>query len=477
MADDNIKKSGTPTEVKDDRGGGVLIPHPVIGIVKDNIDPERGGRIKVYIARGGGPDPEDAKQWLTVKYMSPYAGIAVKGYDIYNGGPKTGPGDFLSNPHSYGFWATSPDLGTRVICIFINGDPQDGYYIGAAPYIGLTHMMPGIAASSRVVPNQKEADLYGGADRLPVIEVNYSNPELRQSESIQEKAKIIHGYQANILARQGLIRDNLRGVIGSSSQRETPSRVFGISTPGPTVYEGGAVDSTIKTAAETQDKSKLQVSGRRGGHSIVLDDGTISGEDQLLRIRTSAGHMIMLHDSGQVLTIIHSNGQSYIELGKEGTIDMFSTNSVNIRTEGDLNLHADRDINIHAKRNLKSFADNTKMESTQNHVIRTGNEFNGYSMGKYTVRSDQQMSFTSYGDASFKSASIAYINGQKIHLNTGSSATVPGVVPEITKINHVETTFSQNKGWMNPAPTPTASITTRTPTHMPWAEANKGVSL
>lgn len=477
MAENTIKKSGITKEYDDDSGGGVLIPHPVIGIVKDNIDPEHGGRIKVYIARLGGPDPEDSKQWTTVKYLSPYAGIAVKGYDIYNGGPKTGQGDFLSNPHSYGFWATAPDLGTRVVCIFINGDPQDGYYIGAAPWIGLTHMMPAVAASSKVVPNQKEAELYGGADRLPVIEVNYSNPTIRQSERIYDQPKLIHSYQSNILAKQGLIRDNLRGVIGSSSQRETPSRVFGISTPGPTIYEGGAVDATIKTAAETSDKSKLQVVGRRGGHSLVMDDGTINGEDQLLRIRTSAGHMIMLNDSGQVLTIIHSNGQSWIELGKEGTIDMFSTNSVNIRTEGDLNLHADRDINIHAKRNLRTFADNTKMESTQNHVIRTGKDFSGYSMGRYLVKADQQMSFLSSGDASFRSSNITYINGAKIHLNTGASATIPGVVPEVPKVNHVETTFSQNKGWMNPSPTPVQSITTRTPTHMPWAEANKGVAL
>jgi hypothetical protein len=475
MAQDLIKKSGAFKGFKDDSGGAVLIPHPVIGLVKDNIDPTHGGRIRVYISRLGGSDPDDAKEWITVKYLSPYFGVVSPNYDIYSGADKTGPGDYLSNPHSYGFWASAPDIGSQVICVFINGDPQDGYYIGCAPNIGLTHMVPAVAASSLVVPNEGESKLYGGADRLPVTEVNYSNPQIRNSTKIYDEAKPVHSYQAEILAKQGLIRDNVRGVISSSSQRETPSKVFGISTPGQAIYEGGYNNSTIKEAANTADTSNLQLVGRTGGHSIVMDDGSISGEDQLVRFRTSAGHMIMLNDSGQVITIMHSNGQSYIELGKEGTIDLYSTNSVNIRTHGDLNLHADRDININAKRNLNMFADNIKVESVKNFELRTGQNYAGYHMGKFTVKVDQQMSLSSKGDSSFASAGINYQNGRKVHLNTGSSSTVPKTVSEITKTNHIDTTFSQNVGWMNPSPNPVTSITSRAPAHMPWAAANKGV--
>jgi hypothetical protein len=339
-------------------------------------------------------------------------------------------------------------------------------------------MVPAIGASNKVVPNDKESTLLSGADRLPVVEVNYSNPNLRNSTKIYDEPKPIHSYQANILAMQGILRDNIRGVISSSSQRETPSKVFGISTPGPPIYDGGYTDKNIKSAIDSGvDISKLQIIGRRGGHSIVMDDGNVEGQDQLLRIRTSAGHMIMMSDNGQVITIMHSNGQSWIEMGKEGTIDLFSTNSVNIRTEGDLNLHAERDINIHAKRNLNMFADAAKAETTQNFEIRTGKDFQSYHMGKFTVKVDQQMSLASKGDSSFLSQSFNYINGRKIHLNTGASATIPQTVVEIPKINHINSTFSQSKGWMNPAPDPITSIATRTPTHQPWAEGNKGVQL
>lgn len=477
MAEDTIRNSGTKPGFKDDRGGGVLIPHPVIAIVKDNIDPTHSGRIRVYIARFGGSDPSDQKQWRTVKYLSPWFGTIAPNFDVYDGPDKTGLGKYVGNPHSYGFWATAPDIGSKVICIFIDGNPQDGYYVGCVPYAGLTHMVPAIGAASLVVPNAEEAKTYGGADRLPVTEVNYSNPDIRNSPEIYSKAKPVHAYQASILAQQGLIRDNVRGVIGSSSQRETPSRVFGISTPGQAIYEGGYTNSTIDKAATPDNSAKLQVIGRTGGHSFVMDDGKLNGEDQLVRLRTAAGHMLMMSDSGQVLTIIHANGQSYIELGKEGTVDVYSSNSINLRSQGDINFHADRDLNLHAKRNLNMFGENVKIEADKNLSNLSGKDFTNYAAGKYTLKVDTMMSLESTGPSSFKSATVTFINGKVVLLNTGFSPIMPGIVPPIPKINHVDTTFSQNKTWMNPSPDPLLSVTSRAPAHMPWAAANKGVDV
>lgn len=477
MANDNIKKSGVITNMSDERGGAVLIPYPVIGIVKDNNDAARSGRIKVYISRFSGPNPDDAQSWIPVQYLSPFYGITTPYQDIYNSPDTEGDGKFVGNPHTYGFWAAAPDIGTTVICVFVDGKPRDGYYIGCVPEPGLNHMIPAVAGSTAVVPNQEEAPLYGGADRLPVTEVNYGNASIRKSSSLFDEPKPVHSYQANILAKQGLIRDAIRGVIGSSAQRESPSRVFGISTPGQAIYTGKYTKNDIESSATSADSSKLQVEGRTGGHSFVMDDGTLDGQDQLMRFRTTAGHTILLSDNGQVVTIIHSNGQSWIEMNKEGAIDAFSTNSVNIRTQGDINLHADRDINMHAKRNFNLFADNIKIQATQNYTLRTGKDYNSYHIGKYTVKVDEQMSMDSKGDSSYKSSAITYINGDKIHLNTGASSTVPKVVPELDKIKHTETVFSQSKGWMYPGPEPLESIVTRAPTHMPWKDENKGVAL
>ena len=146
--------------------------------------------------------------------------------------------------------------------------------------------------------------------------------------------------------------------------RESPSRVgWGVSTPGRPIYQGGFTDSNVLTNGVKSSDESLKLVSRRGGHSIVMDDGTAIGQDQLIRLRTALGHQILMSDDGQTLFIIHANGQSYIELGKEGTIDMYATNSVNIRTQGDLNLHADNNININAKKDLNIAADNIKINA------------------------------------------------------------------------------------------------------------------
>lgn len=477
MAEDLIRKSGSPNLYNNDRGQAKLITEPVIGVVKNNIDPTRSGRIDVYISNFGGSDPDDSANWVRgVRYLSPYFGLSSPNNDPYDGPDKSGYGKYVGNPHSYGFWASAPDIGTEVVCIFVDGKPNQGFYIGCIPKPGLHFMVPAIGAANYVIPNDEEAKTYGGADRLPVVEVNYSNNAIQNSPTIYNEPKPVHSYQAAILSHQGLIRDNVRGVISSSSQRETPSKVFGISTPGGPIYSGGYTDQNIKDALE-EDPSKLQIVGRRGGHSLVMDDGTIDGQDQLVRLRTSAGHMILMSDSGQTLFIVHSNGQSWVELGKEGTIDMYAANSVNIRTQGDLNLHADRDININAKRNLNIFADAIKEEAEKTITQRSGQGFQGYHVGKYTLKVDGPMSFLSTGDASFASNAITYINGLLIKLNSGTAPTVPQSVKEMTKINHVDTVFSSSKGWITPGPNPLLSIVSRITTHYPYIGAGLGVDV
>lgn len=475
MANDIQKKLGTIASYKNDRDGSVLIPHPVIGIVKNNVDPTHNGKVYVYIENYGGIDPNDSKNWFPVRYMSPYFGTSSD-QDSKKDSNKTGLGSFINNLHSFGLWTGSPSIGTRVICIFINGRPEQGYYIGSSPATGSHGMMPAIAASSNVVPNNSESTSYGGATRLPVTEVNLGNPSIRNSRTINTDPKPVHSYQASILSSQGLIRDNIRGTIGSSSTRESPSAVVGISTPGRPIYEGGYNNQTINDAIKTGDNSKLKQIGSLGGHSIVMDDGTLKGEDQLVRIRTSAGHQIMMSDSGQSLFIIHSNGHSWIELGKEGTVDIYAANSFNVRTVGDINFHADRDINLNAKRNLNMYGESVKIDSDKSTMLYSGQDFAVQSVGKYSVKSGSTVSIDSQGNSNYSSKGTNYITGKPIHLNTGKGPEADSV-PKTGFRSHKDAVFSQTVGWMQPSPDPLVSIVTRAPTHQPWEGSNKGVDV
>lgn len=473
MSEDIIKVRGTSGAFKANPGGQVEIPYPVKAVVKDNIDAARTGRIRVYIEAFSGLDPNVDTQWVTVSYLTPFFGVTPGAIDKETGSL----GTFKENPHSYGFWAQPPDIDSEVICIFVNGKKDFGYYIGCIPAPGLLHMVPAIGATKQIVAESgPDAKAYGGAKILPTVEMQPFNKSLANAPNPYDTKKPIHKRVATQLFEQGLIKDPVRGAITSSSMRESPSRVMGISTPGRPIYKGGldGKDEEIAAKIPSASDDALKIVGRRGGHSFVMDDGDFKGKNNLMRLRTSAGHQITMSDDGQTIFVIHSNGQSWIELGKEGTIDMFCTNSVNVRTQGDLNFHADRNINMHAKEEFNMFAKKITVNSEKDYNLRVGTEFTQHTVGEHTLKVDKRMSFDSKGDASMASAGISYVNGSKVNLNTGSTSLKPKEVKEFVPKKHSETTFDKEKGWTS-CPCKLCSITSRAPTHTPWSEHNKGV--
>ena len=473
MAENNFSPKGQNKRSKPDTGGGVLRDLPVVGIVKNNIDDTRAGRIDVYIADFGGADPDDDSNWTTVNYMSPFFGSTPASA----GSDSADYGTYETNPSSYGMWFSPPDIGSKVVCIFLNGDSNYGYYIGGILEPELLQMIPAIGSSDQIVPNTGEAAQTGGAPKLPVSNLNTNNKSITDSENFLNEARPIHSYAASIYQQQGLLRDPIRGPISSSALRESPSRVgWGVSTPGRPIYQGGYKDEDVLEKGSEGSLEALQVISRRGGHSIVMDDGDIYGKDQLVRIRTIQGHQILMSDDGQTLQIIHSNGQSYVELGTEGTVDVYAMNSVNVRTQGDLNLHADNNININAKKDLNIAADNININAATNIGWRAGGNFSGYTLGTYTIKVNGSMSMFGSGEGSYASGGTMFVNGSKINLNTGSTSVTPNEVPLITQIAHTDTLNDPKVGFAA-APALLKSIVSRAPAHMPWANAGQGVDV
>ena len=472
MAEDIFKPAGASKASKPDAGGGVIRNVPVFGIVKNNVDPTRSGRLQVYISDLGSDDPDSPDGWATVSYMTPFYG------SVEPTAGQSGDGDFAANPASYGMWNSPPDLGTTVICIFINGDPNYGFWIGCVPKAEALHMVPAIGASQNIITNNNtEAQSYGGAEQLPVTNINTNNSAIADGNNFLDEPKPVHSYLSTILFKQGLIRDPLRGPITTSAQRESPSRVgWGVSSPGRPIFAGGYTDASIVQAAQSgKDSAGMTVISRRGGHSIVMDDGDLIGRDQLVRMRSSSGHQLLMSDDGQTIFIIHANGQSWIEMGKEGTIDMFCTNSFNVRTQGDINFHADTNINIHAKKKLNIKAEDIYIQSEKSTSHKVGTDYKVETSGKYNLKVGGTMSFQSGGEGSFNAGGTCFINGSRVNLNTGQGA-APDAVPPLQDIGHTDTMFESTKGYIA-APGTLKSITSRAPAHAPWVNANQGVNV
>ena len=273
----NIQGTKAPKHTQPESAAGIRInPGPYIGIVKNNVDTMRSGRLEVFITDQGG-DPEDSGSWRSVSYCSPFFGTT-------SGTKRDKTQDFATgSPHSYGMWFVPPDIDNRVMVIFVNGDPRQGYWIGCIPEWPNMHMVPGISSGS-----------WHGKGPEPLVEYNDRESGSKGSDTtFYKRANTIHDYQNQVWARQGLLKDPDRGPGISSAFRETPSRVFGISTPGPEIdVPTGVVTGPGVDIPSTEKRVKA----RQGGHQFVMDDGTYDGKSQLVRLRTSNGNMLLMND-------------------------------------------------------------------------------------------------------------------------------------------------------------------------------------
>jgi hypothetical protein len=130
---------------------------------------------------------EDDTKWTTVSYMPPFYGNTP--FDSTTG-VNDKIGAYPGNPNSYGMWFTPPDVGVTVVCIFLNGDRSQGFYIGAVPEQGLGNMYPAIASSTKYdVGNENQKEYFAGATRLPVTEININNEEVFNDPRFFEKTK------------------------------------------------------------------------------------------------------------------------------------------------------------------------------------------------------------------------------------------------------------------------------------------------
>jgi len=454
-----------------------LPPGAYLGVVKNNVDSARSGRLQVYVQHRGGADPNSPANWQTVVYCPPFYGTTPTG-------AQAGTGAYLQgNPQSYGMWFTPPDIGTQVLILQVSGEAM-AYYVGCVPSLYATHMVPAIGSVPKAqaqTQNATQASYFAGSDRLPVTEINVTDKKISQSPKYFDQPKPVHSFLAGVLFQQGLINDQVRGSIGSTSQRESPSNCYGISTPGRAIYQGGigagagGDEGIDANQLKGLPPSAAKIIGRRGGHSIVMDDGDLQGKDNLVRIRTSKGHQITMSDDGDCLYICHANGQAWIELGQEGTLDVYTTNSVNLHTQGTINMHAGEDINMFAggKINMKS-TKGTTMQSDTDMTVSNKGQLTLFSQAGIGLKTPGTLAMTSQLGSWAASSTLSF-NGNKLNLNGGPKTEV-ATPAGLTKYLLPKVEFNASLGWVA-QPTGLESIVTRAPTHEPYPYHNQGVSV
>jgi hypothetical protein len=384
---------------------------PFLARVISHQDSSFMGNLQVELLRPVGNN-SGSSELRTVSYLSPFYGVTGARYVGQD------PNDYNQTQKSYGMWMVPPDVGTTVMVIFIQGDVKRGFWIGCVPDENMNFMVPGIAATEQVVE---------GGNRAPVAEYN---KKLNNSPADPTTYKKPRHPLYDKLVTQGLVQDDTRGITTSSSRRETPSMVFGISTPGPVDKRAAAKKGPIGQA-DSQIPSAFV--SRLGGATFVMDDGDSAflrktdasvgppeyvaieqnetggnvtiPHNELVRIRTRTGHQILLHNSEDLIYIGNAKGTSWIELTSNGKIDIYAQDSISVHSENDINFTADRDINFTAGR----LAGNGRPAS----------------VGNINFNSTGANNLTATGATNIRSGGNHVETAANIHMNGPAAATAP----------------------------------------------------
>jgi GH24 family phage-related lysozyme (muramidase) len=296
-----------------------------MGIVKSTQDIQHMGRLQVFLPDWSG-DEDNRKDWKIVSYCAPFGGSTPAMERFW----KRDVGEYDYTPTSYGFWAVPPDVGNKVLIMFINGDENRGVWIGSMYDTFMNHNVPGLAAYDK--HNNPDDKIHKFQN---VTEYNKFNTEI--TSSLEPAVRPYHKRQYERMSQTAQHEDPYRGWTTSSAQRETPSAVYGMSTPGP-------IDSLATNVGETFKRS--------GGHQFVMDDGDVNGDNRLIRLRARGGAQLLIHDTLGFVYICNKMGTAWVELDRNGNVEVFSNNSISLRSNEDINMRADRDFNLDIGRDL-----------------------------------------------------------------------------------------------------------------------------
>jgi len=295
-------------------------------------------------------------------------------------------------PVSYGMWTQPPEIGTNVIVAFTNSLEQ-GIVMGSLVSKDSNSMMGG-RASGQVYAN-------GEKSLGPAVEKN-------PYDTNDDDTKPLDEYFQSVLTQQGLSVDYVRGHSQSNARRESPSKVFGITT--------------------------------RQGHVFTMDDGTDKNASNNIRLRTKSGAQLLMDDSNGFIFLTTQNGDAWIEMNASGHIDVYSKSGINMHTEGDYNVHAKGSINMQAEIgvNIKSSGgDGIKLETSVAGI-------DVHSALDIKIQSDTNYHLTVAGNQ--------VIKGKKIDMNgpEPTAATKTTIQNQTTNLNVLSSTAS------------------RVPEHHPW---------
>ena len=408
-----------------------------VGIIKDNTDIQRMGRLRVFIPELGGV-PSDRSRWITVSYCSPFAGASDPTKATRDG--KTDK----TNQHAYGFWMVPPDLENLALVAFINGEQNRGVCFGFLYQENMNHSVPGIASTKTHQGNVKLGD--GEEVATPGIEYNKRN--VQGGENVYQnpvRARFTPLHTG--LQTEGLYSDRERGPSSASARRDATPQVYGFKTPrGHHLYI---------------DDGEIELD--QNGKPVIIDQQQKRKENanEYIRLRTRSGAQILINDTNGYIYANTKDGDSWVELADNG-VHIYTAHKLNMRAERGINMHTDSsfNINVGGDFNVRTKG-RTRIGSDDDIDIWTGSNYKARAESNLHSSSGDQTRITSGSQMNVKAGGTMAFGAPDIHHNTFSPASAAIGRPKPRK------GYPDNR---KSGPTTTNTIVTQMPHHEPWPE-------
>jgi hypothetical protein len=362
------------------------------GIVVDNNDPQQAGRVKIWVPSLDG-DLYDIEllQWSVC--VTPFAG-QTRDYPAGPNGAKT------SGLMSYGFWAV-PKIGSLVIVGFLHGDPNRRMYLGSYfrdqgnRSLGTGRMRKDLAPTPL-------------SDTFEPVEPASTNLKEQFKGNLEASEAQTRGVYERMVAQDKTDKDGTEGYQQSLS---TPTDEQGNPVLDPQTY-------------------LLSTPGR---HTLIFQDNPTTGR---IRLKTAAGHQIILDDANERIYVSTAKGKTWLELDQDGRVHLFGTDSISITTGADFNITAVGNLNFDVGGDVN---------------IQAGGAMR-LAGCKLTSLSGDGLNLESGANLNLKAAAQILQTGSQIHLNGPGAAAAecpvkPSTVPEHEPWTRAATKGSRGPNW------------------------------
>ena len=434
-----------------------------MGTVVDTNDPQQMGRVRAICPAWGDTfsTPFENVPWCM--YASPFGG------QLSNG--TRGPGLQKSEGGiTYGMWAI-PKIGAQVLVMCLDGDPQYRVYIGCVFDQLTPHTMPhgrwmydDHVELAKDGMTGKPAGPYTSREKF----IEPLNQNIKQAFGNKDEPNFEWRTRAADYTVSAVSVDQLDHTVskvqddrGAVHDGWTSTQGYGINRADPT----GETSLTDKN----YDSTIYSIS-TPGAHALSMDDRQ---ENCRIRLRTTAGHQIIMDDTNERIYIQTAKGNNWIELDQAGNIDMYTTNKVNIRAAKDINLTSDETIRMSAKKGIHLYSeDEIRAHAVKDISVLTEENLRIHSLQGTLIQSDQTMHITSGENLYITTAQDVHNRcGSNMMLSAGGSFhnNAGGSIIETASMIHMNGPSAAVAEAAQPPNERKAFWTNRVPDHEPYA--------